>query len=143
MRTSTLETIAGRINEETLGVVRGSAMWSKRITKYTTGGLRGLQYSSMDDISEGLNDAKNAAEAKAKAIAKAMGADAIVALRLEIHEMSDGMFTAVATGTAVKTSALPAALPAFGNVANDDDDEIGMMPFMSKPVLRAVSHMMH
>jgi uncharacterized protein YbjQ (UPF0145 family) len=141
MKLTTMETVAGRINEETLGVVRGSSLWSKRITKYNHGGLRGLQYSSMDDMAEGLNTAKEQAEKKAMAQARELGADSIIGLRLEVFEMSEGLFTAVATGTAVRTAALPAAMPAFNAAANDDD--MDFMPYMAKPVLRAVSNMMH
>lgn len=141
MKLTTMETVAGRINEETLGVVRGSSLWSKRITKYNNGGLRGLQYSSMTDMADGLNNAKEEAEKKAKEQARELGADSIIGLRLEVFEMSEGLFTAVATGTAVRTAALPAALPVFNAAANDDDMEF--MPFMAKPMLRAVSNMMH
>ena len=143
MRTTTLETIAGRTNEETLGVVRATALWSKRVMKYNHGGLRGLQYTTMDDLANGLNEAKEAAEAKTIAQALAMGADAIVGLRLEIFEMSEGLFTAVATGTAVRTAALPMAMPAFAPAAANDDDDEAFMPLMARQPLRVVSHLMH
>ncbi len=141
MKLTTMETVAGRVNEETLGVVRGSSLWSRRITKYNHGGLRGLQYSSMDDMADGLNAAKEKAEKKAMEQARELGADAIIGLRLEVFEMSEGLFTAVATGTAVRTAQLPAAMPAFSAAANDD--EFGVMPYMVKPALRSVSNMMH
>jgi len=141
MKITTMETIAGRSTEETLGVVRGSALWSKRITKYNYVGLRGLQYSSMEDMAEGLNFAKDEAEKKAMAQAKFLGADAIIGMRLEVFEMSEGLFTAVATGTAVRTEALPAAMPAFEQGANDD--EFSAIPFIPKPALRVVGGYLH
>jgi uncharacterized protein YbjQ (UPF0145 family) len=141
MKITTMETIAGRSTEDTLGVVRGSALWSKRITKYSSGGLRGLQYSTMEDMAEGLHAAKEEAEKKAMTYAKAMGADSIIGMRLEVFEMSEGLFTAVATGTAVRTQALPAAMPAFETAANDD--EFSAIPFMTKPQLRVVGAYMH
>ena len=141
MKITTMETIAGRSTEDTLGVVRGSALWSKRITKYNYGGLRGLQYSSMDDMADGLNNAKEEAEKKTKAQAKLLGADAIIGMRLEVFEMSEGLFTAVATGTAVRTQALPAAMPAFEQAANDD--AFSAIPYMARPALRVVSAYMH
>ena len=142
MKITTMETIAGRSTEDTLGVVRGSALWSKRITKYSYGGQRGLQYSTMDDMADGLNNAKEEAEKKALAQAKFMGADAIIGMCLQVFEMSDGLFTAVATGTAVRTEALPAAMPAFEHAANDDD-VFSAIPYMPKPALRVVSSYMH
>ena len=137
-----METIAGRSTEETLGVVCGSALWPKRITKYSHGGLRSLQYSTMDGMADGLNCAKEEAEKKALAQAKFMGADAIIGMCLQVFEMSDGLFTAVATGTAVRTEALPAAMPAFEHAANDDD-VFSAIPYMPKPALRVVSSYMH
>jgi uncharacterized protein YbjQ (UPF0145 family) len=143
MKITTTETIAGRIVEDTLGVVRGTVLWSRRVMKYNHGGLRGLQYTTMDEMSDGLHVAKEQAEAKAKAQAKALGADAIICLKIEVVELSDGVFTAVATGTAVQTCAMPNALPNFGTAANDDDDEFSMIPIFDKPALRLVSNMMH
>ena len=136
-----METIAGRVNEDTLGVVRGSALWSKRITKYSNGGLRGLQYTTMVELAEGLNSAKEEAEQKAQAQAKALGADSIIGLRLEVFEMTEGLFTAVATGTAVRTSELPKIMPSFAAAANDDAFEA--IPYIQKRNIRLASHVMH
>ena len=141
MRVTTMETIAGRLNEETVGVVRGSALWSKRITKYNNGGLRGLQYTTMIELAEGLNSAKEEAEQKAQAQAKALGADSIVGLRLEVFEMTEGLFTAVATGTAVRTSELPKLMPSFAQPANDDMFEA--IPYVQKRSMQLVSKSMH
>ena len=141
MRVTTMETIAGRVTEETVGVVRGSALWSKRITKYSNGGLRGLQYTTMIEMAEGLNNAKEEAEQKALAQAKALGADSIIGLRLEVFEMTEGLFTAVATGTAVRTSELPKLMPSFAVPANDDGFEA--IPYVQKRNIRLASHVMH
>ncbi len=143
MKITTTETIAGRMVEETLGVVRASVLWSRRVMKFNHGGLRGLSYTTMDEMAEGLQDARVGAEAKIITQAKAMGADSIISLRLEIIELSDGLFQANAIGTAVKTSSLPQAMPAFGNVANDDDDAFNTIPVFQKPTIRLVSNLMH
>lgn len=145
MKISTTETIAGRLVEETLGVVRGSILWSRRIMKFNHGGLRGLSYTSMDEMSEGLLQAKEGAEAKAMHQAKLLGADAIVNLKMEIMELSDGLFQAVAMGTAVKTEAMPQATPAlpFAIAADNDDDAFAMVPVFNKPVIRLVSSAVH
>ncbi len=141
MKITTTETIAGRLVEDTLGVVRGTVLWSRRVMKYNHGGLRGLQYTTMDEMSDGLHEAKEQAEAKAKAQAKALGADAIISMRIDVVELSDGVFTAVASGTAVQTCALPSAMPAFCIAANDD--EFSSIPVFERPSLRLVSNMMH
>ena len=146
MKISTTETIAGRLVEETLGVVRGSILWSRRIMKFNRGGLRGLAYTTMDEMAENLVLAKEGSEAKAMHQARLLGADAIINLKLEIMELSDGMFQAVAMGTAVKTVALPQALspalaPAFS--ADNDDDAFASVPVFNKPAIRLVSSALH
>ena len=145
MRITTTETVAGRLVEDALGVVRGQVLWARRVMKYNNSGLRGLNYTTMDEMADGLQKAKEEAEAKAKAQAKALGADAIVNLKLEITELSDGLFQAVAIGTAVRTSALPHATPSLApaSAANDDEDVFSMVPVMGKPAIRLVSSYLH
>jgi len=143
MKITTTETIAGRLVEETLGVVRGSVLWSRRVMKASHGEFRGLSHGSLDDMSEGLSQAKDGAEAKAITQANIMGADAIINLRYELMELSNGVFQAVATGTAVKTSTLQTALPIMALADNDDDIESQFVPQLAQPVVRLVSNMMH
>ncbi len=115
MKVTTLETVAGRMVEETLGVVRGSVLWSRGLKKFSRGGIRAMEYMTNEDVAEGLNQARLDAEEALKRQALSLGADAVVGLRFEILEMGAGMFQAAATGTAVRTSALPqAGAPAFG-----------------------------
>ncbi|MFT3673852.1 heavy metal-binding domain-containing protein [Aestuariivirga sp.] len=112
MRVSTLETIAGRQVDETLGVVRGTIVWSRGLKKFSRGGIRAVEYMTTADVAEGLNKAREDAEKALVLQAEAMGADAIVGMRFEIVEMGAGLFSASAMGTAVKTSATaPAAAP--------------------------------
>lgn len=128
MRVTTLETIAGRVVEDTLGVVRGTVMWSRGLKKFNRGGIRAVEYMTTADVAEGLNKAREDAEAILVRQAESLGADAIVGLRFEIVEMGAGMFSASAMGTAVRSSAIqpnlpagsmPAPLPGFASAAND------------------------
>jgi uncharacterized protein YbjQ (UPF0145 family) len=141
MRVTTLETIASRVVEETLGAVRGTALWSRRILKNKTVGLRAMEHMTMDDVSNGLADAREAAEAKMIISAEAMGADAIVGLRMQLIELGNDTFQAIAFGTAVKTSAIPQATPTleapvvtmpFAHAANDKGAVV--VPFMPRRV---------
>ena len=144
MKITTTETLAGRLVEDALGVVRGQVLWARRVMKYNSSGLRGLNYTTMDEMSDGLQKAKDEAEANAKAQAKALGADAIICLKLEITELSDGLFQAVASGTAGRTSVLPRAMPMFAAAANDDDEDVfSTIPVMDKPAIRLVSSYLH
>jgi uncharacterized protein YbjQ (UPF0145 family) len=146
MKVTTLETIAGRVVEDTLGSVRGVAMWSRRVTKNSTAGHRALEHMTMDDIANGLADVRQQAETKLITNAKNMGADAIVGLRIELIELGNDMFQAIAFGTAVRTEALPAAIPAFqapvlanvfGHAANDY--EAVVLPFQPRRATAGVS----
>ncbi len=142
MKMSTTETVAGRMVEETLGVVRGSVVWSRRVMKLSHGAWRGLTFTTTDEMAEGLRQSKENAQAKVMTQAKALGADAIINLRIQLTELSDGMFEAVATGTAVSTSILPQSMPAFGLVVNDDD-AFSAIPVFDKPAVRHVSSLLH
>jgi predicted RNA-binding Zn ribbon-like protein len=119
MKLTTMETVAGRMNEETLGSVRG------------------VEFTTTEELAFGLNLAK----AKMKNDAVELGADAIVEMSLEIFEISDGLFRAVASGIAMQTSALPMNMPIFNRAANDDDTL--SHPHIVRPKHHAVSHMMH
>jgi predicted RNA-binding Zn ribbon-like protein len=119
MKMTTMETVAGRMNEATLGFVRA------------------VEFTTTEELAFGLNTAKD----KAKDQANELGADAIVNLTLEIFEMSDGLFTAVVTGNAVRTSALPIPMHIFNRAANDD--ETFVRPSAAKKAGQAVSVLMH
>ena len=108
---TTLDGIAGHITEETLGVVRGTAMLVQRITKTSMGGIRHMQATTARDLDDGLNEAKEQASAFMRRQAEKLGADAIVGLRLEVTELSNGTFCINACGTAVKTARLPQSVP--------------------------------
>jgi uncharacterized protein YbjQ (UPF0145 family) len=139
MRVTTLETFAGRSIEETLGVVRGSAIWSRRISKNSTAGHRALEHMTVDEVADGLGSVREKAEAKMIANAKTMNADGVIGLKIELIELGNDMFQAIAYGTAVRSDALPAATPAFqaplfantfGHAANDYDAVV--LPFQPR-----------
>jgi uncharacterized protein YbjQ (UPF0145 family) len=141
MRVTTLETFAGRSIEETLGVVRGSAIWTRRISKNSTAGHRALEHMTMDEVTEGLSTVREKAEAKMIVNAKNMGADGIIALKVELIELGNDMFQAIAYGTAVRSDSLPSATPvfapAFVNVANDFDSVV--VPFQPRRISGAAA----
>ena len=134
MRVTTLETFAGRSIEETLGVVRGSAIWSRRISKNSTAGHRALEHMTVDEVADGLGSVREKAEAKMMANAKTMNADGVIGVKIELIELGNDMFQAIAYGTAVRSETLPAATPAFassfGQIANDFDAVV--LPFQPR-----------
>ena len=120
MRVTTLETFAGRIVEEALGHVRGTALWSRRISKNQTVGHRALGHEGINFMAEGLAKARADAEVAVYRIAVAKGADAVVGLRIQLIELGNDTYQAVATGTAVRTEAQPRAMPAFEETSFGD-----------------------
>lgn len=143
MKITTTETIAGRLVEEMLGVVRGSVLWTRGVLKFDRDNMCGISNGTMEEMSDGLQLAKDGAEAKAMNKATAMGADAIINMKFELLELSNGLFLAAATGTAVKTTSMPPALPILALADNDDDERVSYVPRTAQPNLRLVSDMMH
>lgn len=118
MIVTTLESIAGHAIGDTLGLVRGSALWSRRVTKYSYGGIRNLQATGLKEMDQGLNEAKDSACLALERQAAGLGADAIIGLRIDVIEMSNGVFCVNATGTAVKTAKLPVHVAASAPAAD-------------------------
>jgi uncharacterized protein YbjQ (UPF0145 family) len=133
--------IAGRMTGETKGMVRGTAMWVRRISKTYAGGIRALQSTGVSEFDLALAGARESAERSMKAEAMAMGADAIIGVRLEMAELSSGGFMLSMMGTAVRTVELPAAVPALKTTVEPDlNPEIAYLA--GKPSIEG-SHLRH
>ena len=77
----------------------------------------------MKEMDAGLKDAKDRSHQAMIEQAKVMGADSVIGVRIQVIEMSNGVFCVNTTGTAVRTIALPAMVPAFNAAL---PPEIGM-----------------
>ena len=113
MIVTTMDGIAGRMTQETLGVVRGTSLWTRRVIKSSFGGIRNMQVTGVKELDVGLNEAKEQAHKDMIEQAKALGADSILGVKIDVIEMSNGVFCVNTTGTAVKTLLLPASIPSF------------------------------
>ena len=113
MIVTTMDGIAGRITQETLGVVRGTELWTRRVIKSSFGGIRNFEVTGMKEMDAGLKDAKDRSHQAMIEQARALGANSVIGVRIEVIEMSNGVFCVNTTGTAVRTIALPAMVPAF------------------------------
>lgn len=136
MIVTTMDGIAGRITQETVGVVRGTHLWTRRMMKTSFGGIRHVQVTGVQDMDRGLNEAKELAEKAMLEQAKAMGADAVVGVRIDVAEMSNGVFCVNTSGTAVKTLSLPLSVPSFEAAAApaaEDDLDFGFLAVMARP----------
>jgi uncharacterized protein YbjQ (UPF0145 family) len=139
MRVTTLDTVAGRTIEETIGFARGHAMFTRRICKKSTAGHRAMEHMTQEEVATGLSDVREQAEAGMVRSAANMGADSIIGLRIDMVELGNGMFQAIAYGTAVRTVAVSLEAPktiapviagVFGHVANDADAVV--LPFQRR-----------
>jgi uncharacterized protein YbjQ (UPF0145 family) len=141
MIVTTMSEIAGRTTGETMGMVRGMATWVRRISKTYAGGIRALQSTGVSEFDLALAGARESAERGMKAEAIAMGADAIVGVKVEMFELSSGGFMLSMMGTAVKTVELPAAAPTLTGAATPDvKPEIAYLA--GKPSIEG-SHLRH
>jgi uncharacterized protein YbjQ (UPF0145 family) len=147
MRVTTLDTVAGRTIEETIGFARGHAMFTRRISKKSTAGHRAMEHMSQEEVAMGLSDVREQAEAGMVRSATQMGADSIIGLRIDMVELGNGMFQAIAYGTAVRTTVVVRETPAvtapivagvFGHVANDADAVV--LPFQRRATAGARVH---
>lgn len=102
MTITTTNSIEGKKIEKYLGIVSGEAMMGANIIKDFTAGIRNVvggrssQYE--DEIRKGRIEALKDMESRAKE----KGADAVIGVRADYEEMSEGMLWVNVTGTAVK-----------------------------------------
>lgn len=97
----TSDTLPGR-EIEALGLVRGSTVRAKHIGSDIVASLRNLVGGEVKEYAALMAGAREQAYDRMLAEARAMGADAIVAVRFESSMISDGASEILAYGTAVR-----------------------------------------
>ena len=127
MIVTTLDHVAGQQIGETLGLVRGTSTWTRRVTKSYAGGIRSTHAYGLRDLEAGLAATRDEATETMKREAAKIGATAIVGLQTEVRELQEGVFMVNVTGTAVKTYRFPAPMPATRS--DDDLPAMGMAHF--------------
>ena len=98
---TTTDNIAGK-NLEMLGLVQGNIVRTKHLGKSIMAGFRSMGGGEIKIFTELLNEARDIATSRMKKQAKAMGADAIVAVRMTTCSVMDGSSEVTVYGTAVK-----------------------------------------
>jgi uncharacterized protein YbjQ (UPF0145 family) len=99
--TVTTETVPGREIGEALGIARGNTVRARNVGRDITQGLRNLAGGELKAYSTLLTTAREEAIARMEADAVEMGADAVVNVRMETSEVSQGASEVIAYGTAV------------------------------------------
>lgn len=98
----TTEGVAGREVAETLGFVRGSTVRAKHIGTDIVASLKNLVGGEVHGYSSMLAGAREQALDRMTDEARALGADAVVATRLETSSIMNGASEILAYGTAVR-----------------------------------------
>ena len=102
MLLSTIEHIPGRETAQILGLVSGSVVSSKHLGKDFMAGMKTLVGGEIRGYTEMLEDARRIALERIQAQAAAMGADAVVGIRLTSSSVMQSAAEVTAYGTAVK-----------------------------------------
>jgi uncharacterized protein YbjQ (UPF0145 family) len=99
----TTETVPGREITETLGIARGNTVKARNVGRDITQSIRNITGGELKAYSELLTDARDEAlERMVEDARENLGADAIVNVRLESSEISNGGSEVIAYGTAVR-----------------------------------------
>lgn len=100
--TVTTETVAGHEIVEVLGIARGNTVRARNVGRDITQGIRNLAGGELKAYSTLLADARDQAIERMEVDALEMGADAVVNVRMETSEVTQGASEVIAYGTAVK-----------------------------------------
>jgi uncharacterized protein YbjQ (UPF0145 family) len=98
----TTDAVPGRETAEALGLVRGASVRARHVGADITAGLRNLFGGALTEYETLLDETRDAAIARLVEAARAAGADAVVALRLQTSMIAQGASEVVAYGTAVR-----------------------------------------
>jgi uncharacterized protein YbjQ (UPF0145 family) len=97
----TTNNLPGKEIRDVIGLVKGSTVQSKHIGKDFMAGLKTIVGGEITDYTEMLNEARHKAIERMKDEAVSLGANAIIAMRLETSSVMQGASEIIAYGTAV------------------------------------------
>lgn len=100
----TTDGVAGREIAEVFGLVRGSTVRAKHVGADIVAGLRSIVGGEVTEYAQLLAGAREQAVDRMKQQAFEIGANAIVAVRMETSAIRDGASEVIAYGTAVRLS---------------------------------------
>lgn len=102
MIVATTETIAGHDIVEVLGLARGNVIRAKHVGTDIIAGLRNLVGGEVSEYTKLMAEAREQALDRMAADARAMGADAVVGMRISTAMVMQGSAEILAYGTAVR-----------------------------------------
>ena len=98
---ATTETIAGMKVAKTLGLVRGNTIRARNIGRDITAALKNIVGGEITDYTKLLGEAREQALDRMTQRAQALGANAVIGVRLATSEVMSGAAEILAYGTAV------------------------------------------
>jgi uncharacterized protein YbjQ (UPF0145 family) len=98
----TTEVVPGRETAEALGIVRGSTVRAKHLGADIVASLRNLVGGEVREYAALLAGAREQAMDRMMAEAERLGADAVVAVRMETSQIQQAASEVVCYGTAVR-----------------------------------------
>ncbi len=102
MIVTTANEIPGQNVSEILGIVKGNTIRAKHLGKDIVAGLRNIVGGELKEYTEMITEAREEAMQRMIRDAEAMGADAIIAMRMTTSQVAQGAAEILAYGTAVK-----------------------------------------
>ena len=131
---TTTNTLGDQDIVETLGMVRASTTWRRRIMKTYQGGIRSVQQNGMLDFDTALEEIKKEAMTDMIKSAKEGGATAVIGLVEQITEITTGVFMVTVMGTAVRCQPKRQVINGFSS-ANDNAEDL--FHLYEQPVMAA------
>ncbi len=123
MIVTTTNTLGDQDIVETLGMVRASTTWRRRIMKTYQGGIRSVKQNGMLDFDKALEEIKKEAMVEMTKSAKNAGATAVIGLNEQITEITAGVFMVTVMGTAVRCQPKQDTATDFAS-ANDNVEDL-------------------
>ena len=102
MQLSTTDTIQGEAVAETLGLVKGNTVRARNIGRDLTQSLRNITGGELKSYSGLMTQSRDEAVDRMVEAAEALDADAVVEVRFETSEITQGAAEILAYGTAVR-----------------------------------------
>ena len=102
MQVVTTETVPGEEILQTVGIARGNTVEARNVGRDITQSIRNITGGELKAYSELLTGARDEALDRMVEDARQLGADAVVNVRLESSEISNGGAEVIAYGTAVQ-----------------------------------------
>ncbi|MCU4752824.1 YbjQ family protein [Halobacteria archaeon AArc-curdl1] len=102
MEITNTETLPDREVVEVLGIARGNTVEARNVGRDITQGIRNVFGGELKAYSDLLAKARDEAITRMEANAEEMGADAVLNVRLETSQITDGGSEVMAYGTAVR-----------------------------------------